>query len=267
MKLSSNSKITSGGMTIIMVLLLGTILAAHIVVLNVYAQGPPPGSPASEPSPQLASLIDRWTQWILSIDTTLEPNPFETIYEGDCSQLTQGNIMFLVGQPGVGSDPEHGECIVSSETGFLFPVINFIIADCTDKQQLGKPEALCASVLQTPALGEPFGNLRQVANDFMDEVTFPEAAVDGVDLDIVRAESPPGGFGVRVSEHNALFGELGDFFGSFGTVSLHAVVDGYWVLLPPLSPGEHTLTFGGCIPPFGGAPDGCQENSYNLVVQ
>jgi hypothetical protein len=80
-------------------------------------------------------------------------------------------------------------------------------------------------------------------------------------LESVRVQSPPGGFGVRVSEHNALFGELGPIFGPFGTVSLHAVVDGYWVLLPPLPPGEHTLTFGGC------SPDGCQTNLYNLVVQ
>lgn len=174
--------------------------------------------------------------------------------------------MFLVGQPGAGSTVDHGECIVSSGTRILFPVVNFIIADCTDKQQLGKPPAICTSVLQTPALGQPFGNLRQVANDFINQVSNLQATVDGVPLDFVRVESPPGGFGVRVSEHNALFGELGQF-GPFGMVSLHAVVDGYWVLLPPLSPGEHTLTFGGCVPPFGGAPDSCQTNLYTLVVQ
>ena len=73
-----------------------------------------------------------------------------------------------------------------------------------------------------------------------------------------------------MSEHNAFFGELGPDgagFEPFGTVSLHAVVDGYWVLLPPLSPGEHKLTFEACTPPFGGAPAGCQTNLYTLVVQ
>jgi hypothetical protein len=72
----------------------------------------------------------------------------------------------------------------------------------------------------------------------------------------VRVQSPPGGFGVRLSPHNALFGEL-----PFDTVSLHAVVDGYWVLLPPLSPGEYTLTFGAC------SQAGCQTNIYTLIVQ
>ena len=45
--------------------------------------------------------------------------------------------------------------------------------------------------------------------------------------------------------------------GRSGTVSLHAVVDGYWVLLPSLSPGTHTLSFGA----LG------QSNSYILEAQ
>ncbi|HET7642588.1 MAG TPA: hypothetical protein VFK40_03695 [Nitrososphaeraceae archaeon] len=52
----------------------------------------------------------------MSIDTTLEPNPFTTTYEGDCCQLIQGKTMFLVGQPGSVKDIDHGECIVSSGT-------------------------------------------------------------------------------------------------------------------------------------------------------
>jgi hypothetical protein len=268
---SENSKITSGGMTIIMTLLLGTILAAHIVVLNAYAQGPPPGSPASQPSPQLVSLTDRWTKWIVSIDTSLEDNPFTTTYQDDCSQLTQGNIMFLVGQTGTG-DVDHGECIVSSGTSIFFPVINYVTANCIkDKQERGKPHdmngnSICQIVLRTPAIGQPFGDPRQEANNFINQVsnleaTLDEGTVDEVPVDFVRVESPPGGFGVRVSDHNALFGDLSQDFGSFGTVSLHSVVDGYWVLLPPLSPGDHTLTFGACD------PSGCQTNDYKLVVQ
>jgi hypothetical protein len=57
-----------------------------------------------------------------------------------------------------------------------------------------------------------------------------------------------------VSANNALFGDLTSLFE--GTVSLHAVVDDYWALLPPLSPGVHELIFGGCT------EDGlCQSNS------
>jgi hypothetical protein len=168
-------------------------------------------------------------------------------------------MMFLVGQAGAGAvEPvDHGFCNVSSGTSIFFPVVNFIVADCTSNQQNGRPEGLCTAEMQTPALGQPFGGLMEQANDFINGVTELVATLDGVPLEIVRVQSPPGGFGVRVSEHNALFGELGPFYGPFGTVSLHAVVDGYWVLLPSLSPGTHTLSFGA----LG------QSNSYILEVQ
>jgi hypothetical protein len=255
-------KIPSERMAFSMALLLGTILTAHIVVLSAYAQGPPPGAPASQSDPRLAALTDRWWRWILALDTTLEPNPFTTTYAGDCSQLIQGNTMFLVGQAGAaGGTVDHGTCIISSGTSILFPLVNFINADCTSNQQQGRPEGLCTSDMQTPALGQPFADLREEGNIFIDQVTNLEATIEVgggvITLEAVRVQSPPGGFGVRVSPHNALFGEL-----PFDTVSLHAVADGYWVLLPPLSPGEYTLTFGGC------SPAGCpQTNIYTLIVQ
>lgn len=98
-----------------------------------------------------------------------------------------------------------------------------------------------------------------VQSAIMKLTTGNKMLVPGVPLDFVRVESPPGGFGVRVGAHNALFGDLTSIFE--GAVSLHAVVDGYWSLLPPLSPGEHTLTFGGC------SQDGCQTNTYTLAVR
>ena len=245
-----------------MALMLGTILAANAIVLPTYAQGPPPGAPAS----QLASLTDRWWKWILSIDTTMEPNPFATTYQGDCSQLIQGKTMFLVGQAGTAApDPvNHGTCIVPSGTSILFPLVNFVNVDCKVEQQRGKPAGLCTMVKQTPALGQPFADLREEPNEFIDQVTSLVATIDGVPLEPVRVQSPPGGFGVRLSQHNALFGELGPGGAGlepFGFVSLHAVVDGYWVLLPPLPPGERELVFGAC------SPSGCQTNIYTLIVQ
>jgi hypothetical protein len=257
----------STGTAFSMAFLLGTILTAHIAVLSANAQGPPSGTPGSQSDGRLASLADRWVRWIVSIDTSIEPNPFTTVYQGDCSQLIQGNMMFLVGQAGAGAvEPvDHGFCNVSSGTSIFFPVVNFIVADCTSNQQNGRPEGLCTAEMQTPALGQPFGGLMEQANDFINGVTELVATLDGVPLEIARVQSPPGGFGVRVSEHNALFGELGPGgagLDPFGTVSLHAVVDGYWVLLPPLPPGTHTLSFGACSQDFG-----CQSNTYTLVVQ
>ena len=44
-----------------------------------------------------------------------------------------------------------------------------------------------------------------------------------------------------------------------------AAADGYYVMLEPLSPGEHTISFGG-EGMFGGAPLS-QQVTYNLVVK
>jgi hypothetical protein len=106
---------------------------------------------------------------------------------------------------------------------------------------------------------------RKVPNDFTDTASSLQSTLDGKPIDFVRVQSPPGGFGVRVTANNALFGDLTSLFE--GTVSLHAVVDGYWSLLsPPLSTGDHTLTFGGCaIDPNSGSRI-CQTNSYTLEV-
>ena len=152
--------------------------------------------------------------------------------------------MFLVGQTGAGGTVDHGTCIVPSGTKIFFPLINYIVADCTSKQQQGKPPTLCTSDMQTPPHGQPFANLKEIANNFIDRVDVDtlQSNLDGDPLQFVRVQSPPGGFGVSVSANNALLGDLTSIF--HGTVSLHAVVDGYWSLLPPLSSGEHTLTFG-----------------------
>jgi hypothetical protein len=242
-----------------MALLLFAVLTIPVFPFNAYAQGPPPGAQTS----QLGSLADRWTKWIVSLDTNTEPNPFETVYQGDCSQLIQGRTMFLVGQRGGTTDLEdHGNCSISSGTTIFFPLVNYIVADCTSKQQQSPqlPSGLCASDIRIPAEGQPFADLRELANSNIDRVDNLEATLDDEPLEFARVQSPPGGFVVRVSPNNALFGDLTFLFQR--PISLHAVVDGHWGLVTSLSPGEHTLTFGGCFD-----TSDCQTNTYELVVR
>ena len=246
------------------VLLIGTVLTAPVVVLTAHAQGPPSGAPSS----QLTALADRWTKWILSIDTEEEDNPFTHTYAADCSQLIQGNTMFLVGQTGTGGTVDHGTCTIPSGTSIFYPLINYVTADCTINTHTTNPpkQAVCSSSgIQTPALGQPFAEWRKVPNEFTASASSLQSTLDGNPIDFARVQSPPGGFGVRVTANNALFGDLTSLFE--GTVPLHAVVDGYWSLLSkPLSTGEHTLTFGGCaIDPTSNSKT-CQTNSYTLEV-
>jgi len=155
--------------------------------------------------------------------------------------------MFLVGQT-PGGTVDHGRCMVPSGTSIFYPLINYVTADCTINTHTMNPpkQAVCSSSgIQTPALGQPFAEWRKAPNEFTDSASSLQSTLDGKPIDFTRVQSPPGGFGVRVTANNALFGDLTSLFE--GTVPLHAVVDGYWSLLsPPLSTGAHTLTFGGC---------------------
>jgi len=66
-----------------------------------------------------------------------------------------------------------------------------------------------------------------------------EAMIDGVPLDDLfsyRASSPEGGFVFKIAEGTVL-AEFGFPVGDYEP----AIVDGYWLLLPPLSAGEHTM--------------------------
>ena len=156
------------GTTFSMALLsFGTVLTAHVVVLSANAQGPPPGAPASQPDPRLASLADRWVRWILSIDTSIEPNPFTTVYQGDCSQLIQGNMIVSHRTGGVQDLPvpvDHGFCNVSSITSIFFSSCRFHHRGLHKVTNRTVGLKACAPLKwQTPALGQPVGGLMQQA--------------------------------------------------------------------------------------------------------
>jgi hypothetical protein len=80
---------------------------------------------------------------------------------------------------------------------------------------------------------------RADVNAFIDGVSLLEASLDGVplrDLFRYRAESPEGGFVLTLPTDSNLFGApAGDY--------KPAVSAGYYLLLAPLSVGEHELHF------------------------
>ena len=109
----------------------------------------------------------------------------------------------------------------------------------------------------TPEQQESF--LRDIANMTMDMVADMEARVDGValkDIPAYRAESPPGGFTMHFPE--------GSLYTDWGLApgDRLAVADGYYIMLPPLSEGDHTIEFSGAIPEWDFAVD----VAYDLSV-
>ena len=167
--------------------------------------------------------------------------------------------MFLVGQLFGTGVVNHGTCTISPQTSVLFPLVNAFDIDCQSLNQNPTHAGVCSFGVkqQIAAVGQPFGISRSLAS--VDGATNLAASLDGVPLQsgaIQRVQSPPGGFEVNLAAHDPFGFNLGP------TSPWHGVADGFWVLLPSLPIGQHSLTFGGCLPSIG-----CQTNTYTLVVR
>jgi hypothetical protein len=127
---------------------------------------------------------------------------------------------------------------VPTGKALFFPIVNVLRAS---------PEAIIRGG------GDPTGMtheeqeafLRNLANANIDSASGLAAYVDGValqDLFDYRAESPPGGFVLHIPE--------GSFVSRSYAPGDHdpAVADGYWLMLAPLSKGEHQIHFSAAGP-------------------
>jgi len=133
----------------------------------------------------------------------------------------KGPVWFLAGTTGNPIDePVMRTCIIPVGKAIILPIIN---GECSTAEGNGDTEA----------------KLRACAKAQMDGVTFLQASIDGVPLNnlkMFRAESP-------LFQFTAVNGN--PFGIPAGTTN--SVADGFWVMLHPLRPGTHTISFGGSI--------------------
>jgi hypothetical protein len=178
-------------------------------------------------------------QWQWALEKPISKNPLLGEYSGGpkCDGApvsnTVGKTWFLSGT--LDGSSVTRTCTAPAETQLFFPVLDVV----TIKSEPNETEE----------------QLRQQANEFMEQVladpnlsTF--ATVDGKDVQIRRIESPL--FAFTVPKGGLL--SPGEYEG---------VADGLWVLQPPLSPGKHTIHFGGSAPSVGLT----QDNTYVLTVK
>ncbi|WP_155636430.1 hypothetical protein [Burkholderia stagnalis] len=188
-----------------------------------------------------------WWQWLLAIPTGPgnDPNPQDQSNGAvDCSIHQSGPVWFLAGS-GTGATVTR-TCAghVSSTTALFFPLINIE----------------CSTQDQAPFHCTDAASCRQCVASFASYIgpITVHASVDGVEVlngvQGFRAQSPL--FGFTTPSNNIL--------GSAGGAGV-SVSDGYWVMLKPLSPGQHTIRFGGAIVrgPFSGFT---QDATYNITV-
>jgi hypothetical protein len=217
-----------------------TVLLTFSVVGTALAGGPNPGV-YSKDSNVYGLTINQWTavwwQYVMSFPAST--NPLSNTTGADCADRQFGPVFFLVGT--TGGLAVRDDCVVPANKSILFPIINVISA--------------------VPEDGSNASDLKAVVTAYMDTTDLVEASVDHVALKKLykdyRFPSPIFSF------YGATPGIFSPYYEGFRKI---AFSDGWWVMLYPLSPGQHTIHFKGHLnsPIYG---EFTTEVTYNLTVK
>jgi len=174
-----------------------------------------------------------WWQFVLALP--ISENPLVDVTGEKCAVGQRGPVWFLMGS--LGTDPVTRTCSIPEGTALFFPVINFV--DINGSTQTAD-------------------ELRAEIAPCLDAVTQLLVEIDGQPVEkLSRARLKARAFDVTLPP--------GGFFGP-GTYS-PAVDDGFYVMLKPLQPGNHTIHIqaarGGC--PLAPGPFS-QDITYRLTV-
>jgi hypothetical protein len=176
-----------------------------------------------------------WWQWALSMPAVENPLLDET--GALCANGQAGQVFFLAGVINVSGTAER-TCAVPTGTAIFLPVLN----------------VECSTVEPPPFFGSNEEELRACAVGFFDATGGLAAEIDGgsvTDLGRYRVQSPL--FEFTLPEGNILGVPAGPGM---------AVSDGVWLLLAPLSAGEHMIHFTGTFTEF----DFTLDITYHLNV-
>jgi hypothetical protein len=182
----------------------------------------------------------RWWQWAGSIPAGV--NPVTDTTGEHCDEGQTGHVWFLAGTFG---GEVTRECTIPPGQTLLIPLVNFAADNfvCVD-----------------PDSNFTFDELRDIAAANIDLVGDISLVVDGValtGLNGYRVQSPTP-FDVTLPVDDVFAPICGD---SYPRV-IPSVADGFYVMLAPLSAGEHTITVHGEIPDFGFSTTA----NYNITV-
>jgi hypothetical protein len=200
-----------------------------------------------------------WWKWALSIPADMNPIVDTT---GDyCTMGQSGHVWFLGGTfvSTSESGPLVRDCTIPAGKAIFYPVINgtwieepgdeiytdeevrWVVANFTAGGNLGCQITSTLDSFSTPNLGEV------------------PAPVTAQLRPVVRAQSQK--FTVNLPENNVLGYPPGK--------NERLIAEGYWVMLPPLTPGEHVLTLHGaeCLPIFDDGEEIGIEKGFETEVE
>ena len=224
-----------------------SVIAALAVVLGLaIPTSLPPAQAQGNPNPKVVpnnaryrTLSAQWWQWALSVPAAV--NPLTDPTGANCAQ-GQGefsNVWFLAGIL-EGPAVTRNECTIPPGKSLFFPILNTFFA-------CDPPPA--------PEPCPPLADMRESVASQMNNPLLLEASIDGVPVQAVssyRAASSV--FSLQLSADNV--------FGAPAGTYEPAVADGYYLLVTPLTRGQHTIHFKGTAN-FGFTT----EATYNLTVR
>jgi hypothetical protein len=182
-----------------------------------------------------------WWKYVMSFPATT--SPLNDATGANCAAGQSGPVFFLVGTPG--GEATRDECVVPVGKSILFPILN----------------GMCA----VPDDGPTVAGMKKVCTDTFDLVDVATVTVDGREpdnlLDKYRFPSPIFSYTGAIDNpyDSAMTWCAPVCYEGFRE---SAFSDGYWVLLHPLPPGEHTISFTGAITDWGFRV----AVTYNLTV-
>ena len=185
------------------------------------ARNPNPGilpPHASSHGATLGEWAARWWQWALGVPA--DRNPLTDATGEFCGEDQSGPVWFVAGTFGTSVERS---CTVPTGKALFMPVFNWIfgsgVFDCDPT---------------VPGVECDVPTLRAAAAANTEAADILEVTIDGVALDDVeayRAQSPV--FPLTYPENSVLGLPAGEYSPQ--------VADGYWLMLAPLSRGEHTV--------------------------
>ena len=217
----------------------GLALTFLVLPMAASAQGAHGNPGVSSPEANYLGLsygewAARWWQWVFSIPGDSD-HPFNP--GGDVLQNQAGNVWFLVGVFGF----EEREITIPAGKALFFPVLN----------------VECSTLEAEPFHGDDAPSLSACANGYLDQTSGLACEIDGKSVKSLasfRTESPM-----------FTFGPLPDpnLYGLPVGATGQAVDAGFYVMLPPLGVGEHTIHFSGTFDVFEASID----TTYNVTVE
>jgi hypothetical protein len=205
--------------------------------------------------PPLGKLYDNlsvsWWQYVLGQPAATNPLNDET--GAGCATGQSGPVFFLVGANGTGA-PTRDQCSVRAGKLLLFPLVNgfdvHVVPDGLDTADLVWHDFLVTLAFRVDSL---HATIDGVAVRHLNPATSPFRACAAPVAGCARP------FSLTLPDAN--------LFNIPAGVYAPAVADGFYLLLAPLKPGLHTISFGG-TGNFGG-PDApfSQDITYRLTVR